>query len=71
MKKNMGKNDRVVRAIAAVVLIALGFVMGPWISYLLFVLAGVMAVTSAVGVCPLYNPLGIDTLGRPKKAKKK
>jgi hypothetical protein len=71
MKKNMGKVDRIIRAVAAIVLLVLGLSFGEGIRYLFFALALIMAVTSAVAVCPLYYPLKITTLGRAKKAKKR
>ena len=67
MKKNMGKVDRLVRIVAAVVLLGLGLFTGSWLRYLFYALAVIMAVTSAVGVCPLYYPLRFNTLGKGKK----
>src|SRR5918994_6423382 len=66
--KNEGPTDRAIRVVAGFVLIAVG----------LFVLGGVEAsvagsvaaafggwfvATGAIGVCPLYVPFGISTLG--------
>ena len=63
MKHNMGRADRIIRGLLAAVfgyLIASGTVSG-----LLAVILGVFAVaflvTSATGVCPPYNLLGIST----------
>ena len=67
MKKNMGMTDRIIRAVAAVVLLVLGLYTGSWLRYLFFALAVVMAVTSVVGVCPLYYPLRINTMGKGKR----
>lgn len=58
--KNMGKADRIIRAIAAAAFLALGITISAWF----YLPAAVMAITSAVGVCPLYVPLGINTLKR-------
>ena len=71
MKKNMGKVDRIIRAVAAIVLLVLGLSLGEGVRYLFFALAVIMALTSIVGVCPLYYPLRINTLGKAKKAKKR
>lgn len=63
MKKNMGTIDRVIRIIVAAVFAILyftGTVSGtPGI--ILLVLAAVFVLTSAIGNCPLYLPLGIKT----------
>ena len=58
MKVNEGKVDRAVRVIAGLALIgmALGGVVGNW-GYL-----GIVPLLSgAVGLCPLYSVLGINT----------
>jgi len=63
MTKNMGKIDRIIRLVIAAVLAGLyfgGIVTGT-IGIVLLVVAGVFALTSALGFCPLYCPLGIKT----------
>lgn len=63
MKKNMGSGDRIIRfAIAALiaVLYFTGTISGT-LGVVLLVLAGVFVLTSLVGFCPLYAPLGIST----------
>jgi Na+(H+)/acetate symporter ActP len=67
MKKNMGTVDRVVRIVAAIVVVALyltGQISGTAAVVLGF-FALVFVATSVVGSCPLYLPLKIDT--RAKK----
>ena len=69
MKKNMGDIDRALRIVAAgliVILYAIGFVAGT-IGTILLVLAGVFAITSFAGYCPLYKFFGINT-SKLKKA---
>lgn len=64
MKKNMGTLDRVIRGIIAVVAIALyatGTVTGTW-GVILIIAAAVFLVTSMVSFCPLYLPLGLNTI---------
>lgn len=61
MTKNVGGIDRVFRAVAGLVLIALVFV-GPqtpwgWIGL-------VPLLTAAIGWCPAYLPLGLSTCAR-------
>jgi hypothetical protein len=64
---NMHLLDRRLRgfAIAPVALIlALILGAGSVAGIVLLVLAGVMAVTAATGVCPLYRAFHIDSRGR-------
>jgi len=66
MKTNMGGADRAVRVVLAIVFAALwytGTVSGV-LGTILVVLAVVFLATSAIGFCPLYTPLGIDTCGK-------
>jgi hypothetical protein len=63
MKQNMGNIDRIVRIVISVVLAVIyfmGYVSGP-IGYILLVVAGVFTLTSIIGFCPLYKPVGVDT----------
>lgn len=68
MTRNMGSLDRVVRLVAAVVLVvgALLVGAGTTVGVVLLVVAAVLAVTAAVGFCPLYRLLGLST--RPRTA---
>lgn len=64
--RNMGTADRVIRLVVAILIIGLyqqGMLSGAWTTVLL-VVAGAFIVTSFIGTCPLYLPLGIRT--RPK-----
>ena len=63
MKKNMGLIDKVVRILVAVLFIALyftGTVTGT-VGIILVALGVVFILTSLVGFCPLYLPLGLST----------
>jgi hypothetical protein len=66
MVKNMGTADRVVRVLLAIVVGILYF-MGT-ISGAAAVILGIVAlaflVTSMIGYCPAYAPLGVNTAGR-------
>ena len=67
MLRNMGSFDRRIRAfVVAPVAIVLAFVFGASTvaGVILFVLAGIMLATSAVGFCPNYVWLGISTYPR-------
>ena len=68
MKKNMGTVDKVIRILVAVVLAVLYFthVVEGTIGIILLVLAVVFVLTSLVGFCPLYLPVGINT-GKKKE----
>ncbi len=68
MRKNMGTIDRVIRTLLAVVIIVLYLTNS--ISGVLAIVLGIVAVvfllTSLVGVCPAYSPLGISTCKPPE-----
>jgi len=63
MKKNMGKTDKTVRIILAVLIAILYFtnVISGTLGIILLIFAGVFVLTSLVSFCPLYAPLGINT----------
>ena len=63
MKANMGSVDRVVRILAALVIAVLFFTgqISGLAAGILGVVAGVFALTSAVGTCPAYLPFGWST----------
>ena len=65
MAKNMGSADRVIRIALAGTVAALYFAgqITGTAAVVLGVLAAVFVLTSAVGTCPLYAPLGISTKG--------
>lgn len=66
MKTNMGTIDRVVRLLVAVAVAALYMlnIISGTVAIVLLVLAGVFVLTSLVGFCPLYMPLGINTCAK-------
>lgn len=64
MSQNMGKPDRLVRAVlVAPVLVIAALLIGPsgWLAILLYVLAAVMWATAGAGSCPAYSMLGLRT----------
>lgn len=63
MKKNMGSIDRVVRTIIAIVVGILYFagVISGTTALILGILAIIFLLTSMVGTCPLYIPVGLST----------
>ncbi len=58
MTRNVGKTDRIIRAIIGVVIAALGFYFKSWWG----LLAVVPLATAALGFCGLYVPLKISTI---------
>lgn len=63
MKKNVGTTDKLIRILAAVVIIALyytGQISGTT-AIVLLVISGIFIVTSFLSFCPLYWPFGIST----------
>ena len=66
MKQNMGRWDRVLRLAAAAViavLLILGVLKGT-AAVMMAIVAAVFVITTFVGFCPLYVPLGISTKGK-------
>jgi hypothetical protein len=68
MTKNMGSTDRAVRILVAIVLAILYFmgIIGGALGIVLLVVAAAFLLTSVVGSCPAYTPLGISTC-KPSK----
>lgn len=55
MNTNIGKTERIIRFVVAVVVIALGyFVLAGWMQTVAYVLGAVLLLTAAFGFCPAY-----------------
>lgn len=69
MKKNMGTTDKAVRLALAAIILLLYFMntISGTLAIVLLVVAAILAITSLIGVCPLYIPFGINTLGKKSK----
>jgi hypothetical protein len=63
MKKNMGSTDRNIRIIAAVLIGIVYFssVITGILGIVLLTLAGILVVTSFVGICPIYSLFGLNS----------
>ncbi len=63
MKQNMGTIDRVIRILLVLVVAILYFTdkLSGLAAIVLGIFAVIFLLTSLVGVCPLYNMLGIKT----------
>lgn len=66
MKKNMGNEDRIIRVVAAMAIIALYFggLISGTVATILLVVAAAFIATSFVSFCPLYLPFGLNTIGK-------
>ena len=63
MKANMGTIDRALRAGVAILILILyagGFISGT-VAIVLGIVALAFLLTSAIGWCPVYAPLGLST----------
>jgi hypothetical protein len=63
MKANMGKTDKVIRIMAAIIIAGLYFENQTTgiAAIILLILAGIFVLTSFMSFCPLYLPFGIST----------
>ncbi|MGW8264721.1 MAG: YgaP family membrane protein [Longimicrobiales bacterium] len=60
MKCNMGKADRIIRAIVGIAVIGAGFYFHSWWGLIGVILLG----TTLLGFCPAYVPFRINTGGK-------
>jgi hypothetical protein len=60
MKKNVGDVDRIIRAVAGFAVLGAGFYFQSWWGALGLVLLG----TAAIGWCPPYALLGLNTCSK-------
>lgn len=63
MKKNMGTIDIAIRIVVALIISVLYFsnIISGTVGIILLVVAAVFILTSLLGICPLYIPLGLNT----------
>lgn len=68
MKQNMGMLDRIVRGIvvAIIVILYLAGQLTGTAAIILGIIAAAFLLTSLVGVCPAYLPLGLSTVEKDK-----
>jgi hypothetical protein len=59
---NMGTVDRIVRAVVAVILLLVAFLLadGAW-QIVLWIVGGILAITAITGICPAYMPFHFST----------
>lgn len=70
MPRNVGNTDRLVRIVIAVVAVVLAIVVGPSSvgGIILFVVAGMLTATAAIGWCPPYQLFGVTTCKMTKRS---
>lgn len=64
MVRNMGNRDRTLRAVIGIVALLGAFVLGwfsGWMVWAATAVGVIMLVTAAVGVCPLYWLVGVNS----------
>jgi hypothetical protein len=64
MVRNMGNTDRTLRAVIGIVALLGALVLGwfpGWMLWAATAVGVIMLVTAAVGVCPLYRLVGVNT----------
>lgn len=62
MKRNESNQDRGIRAVLGIIALLVGlFAVGGLLRVLLIIVGLVLVITAAVGFCPLYRLLGINT----------
>ncbi len=62
MEKNIGKTDKTIRAIAALIFIVLAYISSPW----LYLIPALIIFTILTGFCLPYKLLGISTVKKEK-----
>ena len=69
MKKNMGTADRTIRILAAILIAILYFtdVISGVLAVILGIIALAFLITSFIGSCPGYLPMGISTAKKESK----
>jgi hypothetical protein len=66
MKTNVGKTDKWIRIMLAIVLGALYYTktVTDTLGIITLVVAGIFLVTAFTGICPLYSLFGVNTCAR-------
>lgn len=64
MKKNVGKTDKIIRILIALLFLILYFtgITGGLIGIILIIFSVTLMLTSFISYCPMYQPLGISTI---------
>jgi len=67
MKKNIGDTDTIIRLVLATIIAILYFTntITGTLGIVLIIFGAVFVLTSLIGFCPLYLPLGINSCKKP------
>ena len=66
-RMNMGKLDRIIRAVAGVIVLLIAFVAATGVAQIvLWVVGAILLLTAAIGFCPLYAPFRFSTKKKVK-----
>lgn len=57
MKQNIGKTDKIVRVVIALIAAYFGWKFSPWF----YIITAICIITAVTGFCALYPLLGINT----------
>jgi hypothetical protein len=70
MKKNMGKADRTIRSLLALLMIALYYfeIVTGTLGIVLIVVSAIFLLTSFISFCPLYAPFGLSTCAKAEQS---
>ena len=69
MKKNIGSTDKIVRVVLAIGISYCAYsavIDQDWVRAVLFIIAAILFLTTALSICPLYKLFGINTCGIKK-----
>ena len=59
---NMGKMDRIIRAILGIIIVVIAFLaVGGIAQIILWIVGAILILTAAIGFCPLYAPFHFST----------
>jgi len=65
MQCNVGTTEKIIRIILGLVFIWVGLTYSPW----WYIIATILLLTAAIGWCPLYKVVGINTCKQKEEQK--
>lgn len=66
MTKNVGNTDKIIRVVIAVIALYLGYAVSGWF----YLITAIGLITAAIGFCPLYVLLKVNTAKKAAKSEK-
>jgi hypothetical protein len=63
MKKNIGKTDRLIRVILAIIIsgLVVGDIVTGTLAIVLLIISAILLLTSVINFCPLYTLIGFNS----------